>query len=108
MTGDSSPVSGLGAISAGGRAGGKAKLPVPSGWQAPVLAAIDHLARARGLERIDIAPTRVTPVSWPESEESAAPVRHGLSIWLLARGRTHRYRADLLTGEVAPEGARLR
>ena len=59
----------------------RSKLPVPGPWQAAVRAAIDHLVHRENVPDRAVAVTLVEP----------APAG-GLSVWLLAGNRTHRYR----------------
>lgn len=81
------------------------KLPVPGPWQSAVLTAMSDLASRLELPRHAVAVTRVEEEHWRQNEGGDQPAdvatRHGLSIWLMAGGRTHRYRADAETGAVA-------
>ncbi len=64
------------------------KLPVPGPWQAAVRVAMADLADETGLPLQAMAVTRV--------EEDPAG---GLAVWLLAGGRTSRYRVATAGGE---------
>lgn len=72
------------------------KLPVPGPWQAAVLLAMADLAARKGLSPSAVAPTRVEASTWATDAGTAS----GLEIGLLAAGRPHRYRADLVAGTV--------
>lgn len=78
------------------------KLPVPGPWQGAVLQAMADLAARAGLPAAAVAPTRVEEVGWSTPE---GPV-NGLEIWLLAAGRSHRYRFDPRSGAVEALGLR--
>jgi hypothetical protein len=86
----------------------RVKLPVPAPWQPAVCAALqDHVTRT-GLPEESVTVTYVAPLSWRAGEGRdgvgpSGPEQHGLSIWLLARGRTVKYRADLVAGTVGRE-----
>lgn len=73
-----------------------AKLAVPAAWQAPVRAAVAHLAARLGVDPALIAPARVEPGAGPDGAD--------LAVWLVARGRTWRYVSDPSGARVEPEG----
>jgi hypothetical protein len=75
------------------------KLPVPGPWQAAARAAIVHLSAEAGLAASAVAVTRMEPL--PADSGAGA-----FDVWLLAGGRTHRYRVHRDGSAVAPEPAR--
>jgi hypothetical protein len=76
------------------------KLPLPGPWQAPVRRAIADLTARLGQPEAAVAATRVAEVEWwPETAAGTPPgPRRGLEVWLLAGGRTYRYRVELTGG----------
>ncbi|MFQ5459634.1 MAG: hypothetical protein ACE5EL_02455 [Anaerolineae bacterium] len=86
---------------------GTSKLQVPAPWQSAVQQAIDDLVSRLGVPRSRVAVTHVAEGRWSAGEGRPADApgapRRGLSIWLVAEGRTYRYRTDSAAGGVAPE-----
>jgi hypothetical protein len=70
----------------------EATLPVPARWQAAVRAAMAELARGADLAPHAMAVTRV-------DEDPAG----GLDVWLLARGRSSRFRVLMADGQARVE-----
>ena len=73
------------------------KLPLLGPWQPPVRRAMEHLAGC-----LSVAPPAVTVTRVHEAAWTGDPEGRGLEIWLMAGGRTYRYRAGL-----SPEDPRV-
>lgn len=68
------------------------KLPVPGPWQARVRVAMEDLTSRLELPLHSVTVTRVDASEWSQAGHAEDPGR-GLEIWLMAGGRTYRYRA---------------
>ena len=76
------------------------KLPVPGPWQPAVQRAQADLA-----SRLDTAEPAVTVTRVQEAEWGGEQAGQGVEIWLMAAGRTYRYRAILGGGAPLVEPA---